>query len=306
MGTLNRNRLRALMKERGISARALSRAAGLNESGVRDVLSGKSRDPGTATLAAIARALNVGLDELLAGVEVSANTARSLGRPIGRRVPVMGEVAAGLWREASPLHTDDASEFLAIDLPGYENAQLYALKVSGPSMDLVYPPGRYVVVAPAAEAGLRVGDHVIVERYRAGLVEVTIKEIGYDGARVLLIPRSSHPDFQTPIAMSGGDGDQDAPRVIGIVVADFARRDRPPARSSPTSLRLYRWALRCAVFFWRQFAHPHLAPMPTQPAMLTFRTSLGRLRAARTPFLERLFFGQSAGRCGHAPDFPLS
>jgi hypothetical protein len=96
-------------------------------------------------------------------------------------------------------------------------------------MDMVYPPGRYVVIAHPAEAGLRSGDHVVVERQRADLVEVTLKEfvIEEDG-RAALWPRSSDPRYQEPIYLQGEEHDQTAPQIIGVVVADYAKRERPP------------------------------------------------------------------------------
>jgi SOS-response transcriptional repressor LexA len=151
-------------------------------------------------------------------------------RPIVRRIPVMGEVAAGLWREAVPRQMEDAHEWLDMDVKGYERARLQAMRVVGPSMDLVYPPGRYVVIAHPAEAGLRHGDYVVVERTRPDLVELTLKEfVVEEDGRVALWPRSSHPDFQTPFYLSPtNEAEQIGLQIIGVVVADYGKRDRPP------------------------------------------------------------------------------
>lgn len=148
-------------------------------------------------------------------------------RPINREIPVMGEVAAGLWRDAMPKEIHEAEEWLPVDVMGYERAALYALRVVGTSMNKVYAPGRYVIVAPAAEAGIRDGDYVIVERSRGDIVELTVKEVGTDGARLALWPRSTDPLYQTPLYITGDPDDQSAPRIIGVVVADFGKRDRP-------------------------------------------------------------------------------
>jgi len=156
-------------------------------------------------------------------------------RSIQRSIPVMGEVAAGLWREAMPRTAAEAEEHLPIDVPGYERAQLYALKVTGPSMDLVYPPGRFVVVAHPAEAGLRVGDYVVVERHKADLVEITVKEFTVSNGRLILLPRSTHPDHQQPIYLrDNGEQDQTSPVIVGVVVADYSRRERPQITFDPS------------------------------------------------------------------------
>ena len=154
-----------------------------------------------------------------------------------RKVPVLGEVAAGIWREASVSLTSEFNESLSVDVPGYERAALWALRVAGPSMDLVYPPGRYVIVASPSEAGLRVGDHVVCERQNNGLVEITLKELMTIDGQNALMPRSSHPDYQEPIILSAaGDYDQTAPKIIGVVVADYARRERPPILFAPVTV----------------------------------------------------------------------
>jgi len=151
-------------------------------------------------------------------------------RRIDRRVPVVGDVAAGLWREAPHRLVDSETETLPVDVPGYERAQLRAWRVVGPSMNLFYPEGRYVVTAHPAEAGLRNGDHVVVERHKADLVEVTLKEFVIDEAgRAALWPRSDHPDFQEPVYLKGYDEqDQTRPEIVGVVVGDYGKRERPP------------------------------------------------------------------------------
>lgn len=149
---------------------------------------------------------------------------------IERRIPVVGLVEAGIWREAVARLLEDVDEFLPIEIPGYERAQLKAYKVAGPSMNLVYPDGRYVVVAHPSEAGVRMGDYVIVERHKLDVVEITLKEIDIDAqGRIVLWPRSTHPDHQAPIYLRNDDMDQTAPQIIGVVIADFNRRTRPPA-----------------------------------------------------------------------------
>jgi transcriptional regulator with XRE-family HTH domain len=168
-----------------------------------------------------------------------ASTPREMRlKTIDRRVPVVGEVAAGVWRETVSKSLDEVVDYLPIDVLGYERADLRAYRVVGPSMNLVYPEGRFVVVAHPAEAGLRVGDYVIVERHRGSdLVEITLKEFSatVDGA-IELWPRSSHPEFQEPIRLNDrGEGDQTMPQIIGVVVADYGRRERPPIAFEPRS-----------------------------------------------------------------------
>ena len=53
--------IKALMTARGMDAASLARAAGLNPTGIYDILSGKSQSPKVATIAKIANGLDVPL-----------------------------------------------------------------------------------------------------------------------------------------------------------------------------------------------------------------------------------------------------
>ena len=150
-------------------------------------------------------------------------------KDIARRIPVVGDVQAGVWLEAVARETYEAEEYIGLDVAGYESARLRAMRVVGPSMNKVYAPGRFVVIADPAEAGLRPGDHVVVERRKDTLTEITLKEyVEEPDGRIAFWPRSDHPDFQEPIYLRSRDEiDQDGVSIIGVVVADYGRRYRP-------------------------------------------------------------------------------
>ncbi|MDR7232797.1 SOS-response transcriptional repressor LexA [Caulobacter sp. BE264] len=149
-------------------------------------------------------------------------------KDIARRIPVVGDVQAGVWLEAVARETYEVEEYLALDVAGYESARLRAMRVVGPSMNKVYAPGRFVVLADPAEAGLQPGDHVVIERRKDTLTEITLKEyVEEPDGRIAFWPRSDHPDFQEPIYLRSRDEiDQDGVSVIGVVVADYGRRYR--------------------------------------------------------------------------------
>lgn len=188
--------------------------------------------PAQALLAVNAPGDPVNLADLRAYIDARQRTAPSAMprlRRIDRRVPVVGEVAAGIWKEAPVRQLEDVTEYLNLDVTGYERAELRAFKIVGPSMNLVYPDGRFVVTAHPAEAGLRFGDYVVVERSRTDLVEVTLKEFVSENGRLALWPRSTHPDFQQPLYLKDPDEvEQVGITIIGVVVADYSKRDRPP------------------------------------------------------------------------------
>jgi transcriptional regulator with XRE-family HTH domain len=138
----------------------------------------------------------------------------------GKRVPIIGAVAAGEWREAVA-YPDDEQEWVEAQLPAsYRNLDIQAFDVSGPSMNRVYPDGTLAFIASTQSfRGPENGDRVLVIRHnRTGLVEATLKEYVIDDAgKKWLWPRSYDPMHQAPIDPSDkAEGDV---VVSGVVVA---------------------------------------------------------------------------------------
>jgi SOS-response transcriptional repressor LexA len=150
-------------------------------------------------------------------------------RPITRLVPVIGVVQAGLWQEVIE-DEPEPEELLPINLKGFEGAQLFALRVSGNSMNLFYPDGCRVVVCPAEDIGIREGDHVVVRRRRGGLVETTLKEVVQEKDGVALWPRSTDPRYQDPVRLKTVRDADEGPEIIAVVVAMYTVR---PMQSRP-------------------------------------------------------------------------
>jgi SOS-response transcriptional repressor LexA len=172
--------------------------------------------PKQATLNKIAEA---------AGLTAPTVTEASLAvEPVSQWLPVVGEVRAGNWAEVLS-EEPVIEEHIAVHLPEYSRASLFALRVVGRSMDLKYPDGCVVIVAPAAEAGIRVGDDVVVRRYRDGLAETTLKEVTQNGAGYELTPRSSDSSFQS-FPFPHDPFSQDGIEIIGVVLT----HQPPPAK----------------------------------------------------------------------------
>ncbi len=58
-------RIRAAREVKGLSGNALALAAGISQGHLRDIETGRIRDPGVSVVQALARALGVTVDELL-------------------------------------------------------------------------------------------------------------------------------------------------------------------------------------------------------------------------------------------------
>jgi SOS-response transcriptional repressor LexA len=137
--------------------------------------------------------------------------------PAIRRIPVKGIVQAGAWSEVG---VEEAPlDWTYFEAPEYKRAQLFALDVRGPSMNLVFPDGSRVICAQPHEAGVRDGDFVAVRRSRGGLVETTLKQLVVEaGGELMLYPRSSDPAHQAPLPLERNPEAQEGPEVIGVVV----------------------------------------------------------------------------------------
>lgn len=104
-------------------------------------------------------------------------------------IPVVGDIAAGNWREAIQNHED-------MILPPVEGISdnAFALRTRGDSMNRIIPDGGYVVIDPA-EVELREGKVYAVMNSDG---ETTIKRFRADPAR--LEPCSTNPHHQ-PISL---------------------------------------------------------------------------------------------------------
>jgi SOS-response transcriptional repressor LexA len=148
-------------------------------------------------------------------------------------IHVRGAVQAGYFTEAMEWPRDDWEN---ISLPRPDGHKSYfGLRVKGPSMNLIYPEDTILVCVPMYDYHdmLENGDHVIVQRWDAGMVEATVKELKRteDGS-TWLWPRSDHPEYQMPIALPANNGNHsdymgsNDIRVVAVVVADYRVRRR--------------------------------------------------------------------------------
>lgn len=140
-------------------------------------------------------------------------------------IPVVGEVEAGAFRFALEIPEQDRVILPIVALPGMNDVEQVALKVTGPSMDLLYPDGSYVIVVSADDTDVRDGDRVVVYRAQGELREATIKEVRVEEGRIGLYPRSSHADHQDPIFLDPQD--QDGPEIAYVVIGQFRQEERP-------------------------------------------------------------------------------
>lgn len=183
------NRVRALRAERGWSLQTLADRAGTTRSQIQK-LETSQRRLDFEWVTRLAAAFEISERELMG----SDFTELAPGRV--RRLPLVGDIAAGNWREA--IENPDG-EVMAVDAS--ENA--FALRAKGTSMDLIVQDGGYVIVEPDL-ADLREGKVYAVMN---GDGETTLKRYRTDPAR--LEPCSSDPSHtvislgRTPFTIIG-------------------------------------------------------------------------------------------------------
>jgi len=177
--------LDALAARYGLSSSALAKASGLDATtfnkSKRVGPEGRLRWPSTESLASALTAVGSNFDEfaaILAGEEGG-----------GRAIPIVGLARAGadgfFDEQGFPVGAEDTVRF-----PDTGHDKLYALEITGDSMEPLYRNGDVVIVHPAA--AVRRGDRIVV-RTKAG--EVTAKELGRrtETSLELISLNPSHP-----------------------------------------------------------------------------------------------------------------
>ena len=162
----------ALARRQGISVSALARIAGLDATAFnpskRISKDGRERWPSTESLSKILEATGESFESFLAGgtfLHMNDNT------PINQTVPLLGMARAGAggFFDSAGFPAGQGWEEIALPTPG--EGGIYALEVTGDSMEPLYREGDRIVVSPTE--AVRRGDRVVVKT-RDGEVMVKI------------------------------------------------------------------------------------------------------------------------------------
>lgn len=139
--------------------------------------------------------------------------------PASKCAPVCGRIAAGTPMEAIP----NSDEYWWVPDPLWEShPKAFYLKVSGDSMNMLFPDGSLVLVDP--EEKVSSGDIAVI--FVNG-DDATVKRIYFAGDTVVLHPESSNPVHKDrPIDST--DPDSPDVRILGKVVSYTAPVDWRP------------------------------------------------------------------------------
>ena len=167
-----------------------------------------------------AKAFNSSAAYILTG----ANKTNGDGSPTVNslsNVPLVAAVSAGTFRY------DEGIDEGAILVPAVPRGDIpahsqYAVVVDGPSVNKRIPDGAYAICAKfdGYPGGAQHGALVHVVRERSGLHEHTIKELRYTREGMILMPVSTDPKHQEPIAIATGEADE-VVRIEGVVIGIY-------------------------------------------------------------------------------------
>lgn len=190
------NRLRELRKAQNMTQSDVAKIVGIGQSGYSFWENGRSKID-DASLRKLAAYYGVTVDYILGG---------DAPLKIGTRIPVLGDVAAGIPIEA----ITDIVDYEEIDAALAATGEFFGLRIKGDSMEPRMMAGDVVIVRQQDTA--ETGDTVVV------LVNgdsATVKKIKYGPDGIILLPTNPAHDIQF---YSAADVERLPVRVIGRVV----------------------------------------------------------------------------------------
>lgn len=230
--------MKARLKEVGKKPKDLAEATGQPASRISEKMKGK-RAFQADEIPAIARALELPVNVVLERLPTSRASALPEDSML---VEIHGSVEAGKWTRSVKWEQKDWKYMLVPK--DSEHPFVYALRVLGDDMELIYPPQSTVVLyVPYEHCTKKIcgGDHVIVQRSDGnGQFETTIKAVNIsDDGRIFLEPRSKNPDY-TPIELHKTDGaatyyGTEDIKITGVILNAMIER-KPPAADNKRPL----------------------------------------------------------------------
>jgi phage repressor protein C with HTH and peptisase S24 domain len=177
----------------GYSASGLARKAGLDPTtfnkSKRISPDGRQRWPSTESIAKVLDATGAGLEDFMWLIGTRAD------RPSTRRVPLLGLAQAGAGGYFDDGGFPAGTGWDEVDFPDTGEKPVYALEVSGDSMQPLYRAGDVLICA--RDAAVRRGDRVVVKTTGG---EVMVKELRRRSAKSVELGslNPDHPDRVLP------------------------------------------------------------------------------------------------------------
>jgi repressor LexA len=195
------NRIRQMRESRKLSQQKLAELVGTSQPQINRLETGE-RGLDQSWLFKLAQALRCQPADLLPAVADEAP-----GMIPVLRVRFVGDVQAGVFREALEWEEDRQYDLDMPVEPAFHRYPVFGLEVYGDSMNRIFPHGTKLACVRLLDLGddfeLESGKYVVVLRHvDHGLdkMEATVKQYEVDQNRTAwLWPRSDNPEFQSPI-----------------------------------------------------------------------------------------------------------
>lgn len=155
----------ALARRHGVSVSALAKLAGLDATAFnvskRVSKDGRERWPSTESIAKILEATGENFDSFLGGTGMFMPMPGGFAEPDLRNIPLLGLAQAGSGGFFDSAGFPVGHGWDEVALPTPNDNGIYALEISGDSMEPLYREGDRVVVSPTEQ--VRRGDRVVVK-----------------------------------------------------------------------------------------------------------------------------------------------
>ena len=160
-----------LAESNGLSASGLAKLAGLDPTSFnpskRSTTDGRARWPSTETLSRVFQVVGEEFDRLPDYIRGDLSHKNPEAGPRGKtgslhKIPLLGSAQAGQAGYFDDAGFPAGQGWEMIEFPKFGEQAVYALEVSGESMEPLYRDGDILIVSPHAD-NLRKGDRVVVK-----------------------------------------------------------------------------------------------------------------------------------------------
>ncbi len=146
MSDILRTRIKELMQKEGLSQKALSLKASLNETAIRDILKDRVKNPRADTLKAIASVLNVSVEYLIEEQTSSHYPSTPLGDLVYSKAIISNQ-----HMQPSTYIEKKQEEVVGLKPAKYKNKNVFAATVEDHSVNQIYPKGSRLFCVPLEE-----------------------------------------------------------------------------------------------------------------------------------------------------------
>lgn len=181
-----------------MSPSAMARQAGLDPTtfnkSKRSGVDGKARWPSTESLSKVLNTLGVSFEDF--AVLAAKSQAGRFGVEMGANIPVINMSEAGTDGLFDDAGNPIGEAWDEIRMPGVRDDNIFALQISGASMEPVFREGDRIIVSPGA--GIRRGDRVLIKTRSGEVLTKVFNTMNASRAHLLSL-NPEYPERNLPL-----------------------------------------------------------------------------------------------------------